>query len=120
MSSIPKMLRRGDLTKRPQRPILNRAEVLAYRDARRAAQAALVAARERAKEPYQPTPPDQEHDWLLADAAAAVMGISRVAMNARANRGQVPSVKADGRRWYRRDHLELVLRAAAAKRRRMP
>jgi hypothetical protein len=120
MSAVPKMIRRGDLSKRSQRPILARAEVIAYRDGRLAAQEALAAARERARQPREPTPPDREHNWLLADAAAAVMGISRVAVNARANRGRIPSVLANGRRWYRRDHLELVLRAEAAKRRRTP
>jgi hypothetical protein len=115
-SNIPKMLRRGELTKRRQRPILNRAEVIACRDAREAACRALAEAREKAREPRRPRPPDSKHDWLLADAAAAVMGISRVAVNARARREQLPSAKSDGRRWYRRDHLELLLRSQTASR----
>ncbi|WP_231251036.1 hypothetical protein [Nocardioides furvisabuli] len=117
ISAVPKMIRRGDLTKRAKRPVLDRGEVIAYRNARLAAQEALASERER---PQQPKPPDLEHDWLSADAAAAVMGVTRVAVNARARRGRVPSVLSGGRRWYRRDHLELVMRAQAAKRNRVP
>lgn len=117
LSAIPKMIRRGDLSKRPQRPVLNRAEVIAYRDARRAAQQAPPTPR-----PFKGPPalPDHEHDWLSSEGAAMIMGVSRVAVNARARRGRIPSVLLNGRRWYRRDHLELVLRAAAAKRERRP
>jgi hypothetical protein len=111
------MIRRGDLTRRPQRPILDRAEVLALRDARAAA-AQAAARRPEPKAP--PAPPDDDHDWLCPDEAAAVVGISRVAINARARRGRLPSVVANGRRWYRRDHLELVLRAEEAQQRRAP
>lgn len=45
------------------------------------------------------------------------MGISPTAVNVRARRGRLPNVLANGRRWYRRDHLELVQRADQAKRR---
>jgi hypothetical protein len=118
MSAIPKMLRRGDLTKRSRRPILNRAEVLAYREAREAARLRPLKPR-----PLKgsPAPPDDEHDWLSSERAAAIMGVgSGIAVNARARRGRIPSVLLNGRRWYRRDHLELVLRADAAKRDRHP
>lgn len=111
MSALPKMVRRGDLTKREQRPVLNRAEVVAYRDARQAAQ---VAAQKRATVGLRQ--PDDHHDWLTPDQAAEVMGVSPVALNARARRGRIPSVVFKRRRWYRRDHLELVLRAHAAER----
>lgn len=115
LSAIPKMIRRGDLTKREQRPILRRSEVVAYRDARLAAE----QSRPRHPEPKAPpAPPDDEHDWLSTEEAAAFMGISRVAVSARARRGRLPSVVASGRRWYRRDHLALVRRAEEAKRRR--
>ncbi|WP_210503342.1 helix-turn-helix domain-containing protein [Nocardioides xinjiangensis] len=120
MSAVPKMIRRGDLAKREQRPILSRADVDDYRDARLAAVQARDEERDLASQLTSPAPPDMEHDWLLAEAAGAVMGISRVAVNARARRGRLPSVVAGGRRWYRRDHLELILRAEEAKRRGSP
>lgn len=118
LSAIPKMIRRGDLSKRNRRPVLNMSEVIAYREARAATEQERRKARERSLQPKAPAPPDPQHEWLLADAAAAVMGISRVAINARARRGRLPSALANGRRWYRRDHLELVLRAEAAMRQR--
>lgn len=118
MSAIPKMIRRGDLAKRNRRPILCRADVLAFRDARLAAEQARLETRGLSEKPVGPEPPDREHDWLLAGEAGAVMGISAVAVNARARRGRLPSVLASGRRWYRRDHLELVLRAEEARRKR--
>lgn len=121
LSAIPKMIRRGDLCRRDRRPILRRADVEAYRDARLAAHQALTETRDLPpRNPTSPKPPDGEHDWLLADEAADVMGISPVAINARARRGRLPSVVTSGRRWYRRDHLELVRHALEAKRQRMP
>jgi hypothetical protein len=117
ISAIPKMIRRGDLTKRPQRPILNRAQVLAYRDARLAAQQTGPRTRPT-KGP--PTPPDNEHEWLSAEDVGAIMGLSRVAVMARARREHLPSVVANNRRWFREDHLHLLLRAQNAKERRQP
>lgn len=57
-----------------------------------------TCSRERSRGPKKPEPPDTEHEWLLAEAAGALMGISRIALNARARRGRVPSVLASGRR----------------------
>jgi len=67
---------------------------------------------------WTPSPPDEAHEWLLAPAAAAVLGCSVVAIRARAIRGRVPSVLSDGRRWFRLDHLELFVRAQVAGQRR--
>lgn len=111
MSAVPKMVRRGDLAPRNQRPRLSRAAVEALRDAR----AAPKPAKDRKG---SPAPPDDENDWLLAPAAAAVLGCSVVAVRARAVRGRVPSTLKDGRRWFRLDHLELAIRAEVAQRRR--
>lgn len=111
MSAIPKMIRRGDLTKRQRRPILNRDEVVAYRDARDTARSAPAKPRPAAR---PPSPPDSEHEWLSADQAAHLLGISRVAVNARARRERLPSAVANGRRWYRMDHLRLYLIAQSA------
>lgn len=112
-SAVPKMVRRGDLTPRPARPSLDRAEVLALRKARDAEQ--FQREQGRVASPVRPAPPDQEHEWLQAPAAAAVVGCSVVAINARARRGRVPSTLDGGRRWYRLDLLELWLRARAAR-----
>jgi hypothetical protein len=109
MSAIPKMIRRGDLTPREQRPRLRLSDVERLRDARAARK--QVSARQR----WMPAPPDDEHEWLLAPAAAAVLGCSVGAVRARAVRGRVPSMLSDGRRWFRLDHLELVVRAQAAR-----
>lgn len=115
VSLIPKMLRRGDLTSRRKRPALSRAQVLELAAARKRA----AAERERRRsEPIGLRPPDDEHDWLLAPAAAAVLGCSEGALGMRANRGQVPFTVRGHRRWYRLDLLELQMRAQVARERR--
>lgn len=113
VSAVPKMVRRGDLVPRLARPSLNREEVLALRAARDASQ--LQQEQRRLASPVGPTPPDEENEWLEAPAAAAVLGCSVVAINARARRDRVPSTLHGGRRWYRSDLLELWLRAREAR-----
>jgi excisionase family DNA binding protein len=110
ISAVPKMVRRGDLTPRKRRPRLRRVEVEALRDAR-------LKPRPSKQRRTGPKPPDEDHDWLLAPAAAAVFGCSVVAVRARAVRGRVPSTLHDGRRWFRLDHIELVVRAQVARQR---
>ena len=61
-------------------------------------------------------PPDAEHDWLCTREAAALMGVSMPAISQRARRGRLPFVEHEGRRWFRRDHLELVKHADLVKR----
>jgi hypothetical protein len=107
MSNIPKLARRGELTRRATRPVILRADVEALRDRRAEAKSGVGAT--------TPQPPDDDHHWLDSDAAATMMGVGRVAVNARARRGRLPSEKHDGRRWFRRDHLELVKRADEVK-----
>jgi hypothetical protein len=114
-SLIPKMLRRGDLTSRRERPSLSRAQVLELAAARERA-AAERAERDAKPRSAGPRPPDDEHEWLLGPAAAAVLGCSEGALGMRANRGQVPFAVHGHRRWYRLDLLELLLRARAARR----
>jgi excisionase family DNA binding protein len=112
-SAVPKMIARGVLHPRTgARPTLSRAEVIELAASRDAEAQARVAAQDR---PRGPQPPDGEHDWLPARAAAAVLGIKHSALSMRVSRGRVPSVKHDGVRWYRLDHLELLLRAQAAR-----
>lgn len=115
ISLVPKMVRRGELSPRAGRPSLSRAEVLEAAAARE--RRAMERERRRSMSPG-PQPPDTEHDWLLAPAAAAVLGCSVVAIGARARRGRVPSTLHDGRRWFRLDHLELLVRAQVARERR--
>lgn len=107
MSAVLKMVRRGDLTPREQRPRLHRAQVEALRDAR---------AVPKPKPASGPLAHPMTRTWLQAPAAAAVLGCSVVAVRAGAVRGRVPSALSDGRRWFRLDHLELVVRAEAARR----
>jgi hypothetical protein len=127
ISLIPKMLRRGDLTSRIESPSLSRRQVLelaatraaeaAARAAEAAARAAEAAERERRRatpRPATPRPPDEQHEWLLAPLAAVVLGCSEIALHGRASRGQVPFTLHGGRRWFRLDLLELLLRARAA------
>jgi hypothetical protein len=113
VSLIPKMLRRGDLTSRRERPSLSRAQVVELAAARQHA-AAEQEQRRTEPRPVRPRPPDDERDWLLGPAAAVVLGCSEGALGMRANRGQVPFTLHAGRRWYRLDLLELQVRARVA------
>lgn len=108
VSAVPKMVRRGDLVPRRGRPSLVRGQVLALRDAR------LVAAKARRQHgarPAGPAPPDPDHVWLRAAGAAAVMGVTSIAISARARRGRLPFTEHDGVRWFALDQLDLIKRA---------
>lgn len=118
-ATIPKMRRRGDLTTRPdgERPAFHRQQVIALRDRRaqpRPEQPSSLPGPPH--EPWVAGPPDDAYVWLTSDQAAALMGVTRNAVNDRAKRGRLPSEMHDGRRWFRRDHLELVRRADQVKR----
>ena len=54
--------------------------------------------------------------WLTSAQAAELLGVSVVAVNKRCRRGRLPFVEKAGRRWFRRDHLELVRHADLVKR----
>jgi hypothetical protein len=114
VSLVPKMVRLGDLTPRATRPSLSRDQVVALATTRKVA--AEERERRNAVRPAGPQAPDDRHEWLLSPATAAVLGCSVVAIRARAVRGRVPSMLSGGRRWFRLDHLELVVRAEAARR----
>lgn len=117
-SLISKMLRRGDLTSRDQRPSLSRQQVVdlaARREDDR--QERLLRRSSSARGPRGPRPPDDLHDWLGAPAAAAVLGCTTIALQGRCARGQVPYTVHDGRRWFRLDLLELLVRARVAEER---
>lgn len=114
VSLIPKMLRRGDLTSRRKRPSLSRDQVVELAAARRTA----AAERERRcplSHATGPQPPDDEHEWLLVPTAAVVLGCTEGALKMRANRGRVPYTVHGGRRWFRLDQLELLVRAQVAR-----
>ena len=64
-------------------------------------------------------PPDAEQDWLTSAQAAELLGVSAVAVNLRCRRGRLQFVEKAGRRWFRRDHLELVRHAELIKRPRV-
>lgn len=117
-SLIPKMLRRGDLKSRVQAPSRSHSEVLSLAEAR-AAETAKLEAR-RAAKASGPRPPDEEHEWLLAPLAAAVLGCTEIGLGGRAARGQVPYVVHGGRRWFRLDQIELQVRSEVSQRTRRP
>lgn len=108
------MLRRGELASRSDRPSLSLDQVTSLRDER--AEAAVQRERRRQDPPSSVRPPDEDHEWLMPEEAAAVLGTTVVALNARARRGRVPSVLHRRKRWYRLDHLEMWLRASTARR----
>lgn len=114
VSLIPKMLRRGDLTSRGESPALSRRQVVELA-AVRAAEADERARRRTTPPSSGPRPPDDEHEWLPTPSAAAVLGCTEIALKGRAARGQVPYTVHGGRRWFRLDLLELLLRARAAR-----
>ena len=78
---------------------------------------------ERSRQPKNPPrqrkgwaePPDAEHDWLTSVQAAELLGVSSGAVNKRCRHGRFPFVEKVGRRWFRRDHLELVKHADLVK-----
>jgi hypothetical protein len=117
-SSIPKMRRRVDLTGRPggRRPAWSRQQVLELAEARRATENKLK--RQRNRGPWEPTPPDYEHEWLLIRPAAVVLGIGANTLSNRVSAGLVPCTTNDNRRWFRLDHLEGIVRSRVAELRR--
>ena len=116
VSLIGKQVAKGELTSRGRtgRASLDRDQVLKLRAERE----------ERSREPRNPQrqrqgwydPPDAEHDWLTSVQAAEMLGVSVVAVNKRCRHGRLPFVETVGRRWFRRDHLELVKHAELVKR----
>ena len=116
VSLIGKLIAKGQLTSggRAGRASLDRDQVLELRAKReRRAQAPKKPPRKRAG---WAEPPDAEHDWLTSVQAAERLGVSAVAVNKRCRGGRLPFVEKAGRRWFRRDHLELVKHADLVKR----
>ncbi|GAB3267042.1 hypothetical protein GCM10027425_33660 [Alteromonas gracilis] len=124
ISRIQWMVARGWIVPEAgRRPALPRDQVLAaperLQEERTAAAAARAEQQYRAAPTGPPAPPDEVHQWLRIKDAAQLMGVSRQAVAARARRGRLPSIVDDGGiRWFRKDHLELVMKADQAKGRR--
>ena len=115
VSLIGKLVARGELTSRGRtgRASLDRDQVLEVLAEREERSRARTPPRRR-KGRFEP--PDAEHDWLTSAQAAELLGVSAVAVNLRCRRGRLPFVEKAGRRWFRRDHLELVRHADLVKR----
>jgi hypothetical protein len=98
-------VRRGDLHPRPKkrhRPSLDRAEVERLAEAR-----AETLARRQPMIPRQPRHPQDGNEWLSALQVANRLGMSRLWVDIRAQRGELPyTVGPQGRRSYRIDHVE--------------
>lgn len=117
VSTVDKYSAAGLLSRRGARrslPSLQLTEVkaLANRLIIEAEARAAVARRRQAHR--RPGPPDDQHEWLTTTQAAAVLGISRARVGQKATNGTLPFTPVKGRRWFRRDHLELVRQARLA------
>ncbi len=116
--TVAKMVARGELTSRGQgvRGSLDRDEVRALGVARRDAadwrEAERVALRRRVR---TGEPPDAGHESLRLGEAAAFMDVTEPAISQHARKGRLPFVEHEARRWFRRDHLELVKHADLVK-----
>ena len=116
VSLIGKLVAKGELTSRGRtgRASLDRDQVRELRAKRE--ERAQAPKKPRRKRTGWSEPPNAEHDWLTSVQAAELLGVSTVAVNKRARRGRLPFVEKAGRRWFRRDHLELVKHADLVKR----
>lgn len=122
-SAIPKLVRKGLLHPRDRRPSLSRAEVEQLRDARAEQARARALAKERKKQQKPraaPVPPDDHPEWVTAAELAAEMGVGGPwVVHQRARRGRLPyETGRDGTRWFRRDLVQMAVRAQEASRSR--
>lgn len=116
VSLIPKLIARGELASRGRvgRSSIDRDQVLELRAKREERDKRPKPAPRQRTGRYDP--PDSEHEWLTGAQAAELLGVSTVAVSKRCRRGRLPFVEKAGRRWFRRDHLELVRHADLVKR----
>ncbi|GAA1909530.1 hypothetical protein GCM10009737_08530 [Nocardioides lentus] len=116
-SHVQTLLRRGQLVRRPGprdrgTPSVGAAsvdELAGVLEEQRAARAAAAARRA-----VHGSPPDDEHVWLDTDETAAVLGLSRPWVKARARQGRIPATKYGGKWWVRREHAEQIAAVRAA------
>jgi excisionase family DNA binding protein len=59
-------------------------------------------------------PPDDHHTWLGSAETAQILGISRRRVDQLAKQESLPFVQVGRRRWFRRDHVDLVKHARRA------
>jgi excisionase family DNA binding protein len=92
-------------------PSISRDSVKAFASERR--RLALDRERRSAQRPTS-EPPDDKHEWLSSLEAAEVLGMSRRRVDQLARRESLPFTQVGRRRWFRRDHIDLVKRARRA------
>lgn len=110
VGNVPKLIGRGLLTSHGGRGTkggsLDRVEVEALAERRRA-EAEARARRVTPVTPRRPLPPDTEHDWITAPAAAEILGVTPRAVTARLRRDRLPGVRHGGQWWMQRQHVLL-------------
>ncbi|GEP32732.1 hypothetical protein NSZ01_05000 [Nocardioides szechwanensis] len=111
-TAILHAVRRGDIDRRQvesnAQPALSRASVDQFAEEWAVRQADMER-RRRERERRKPSgPPDEEHVWLRPTTAALVLGITASRLRQLAANDRVPFCECQGRRWYRRDHIEQV------------
>ncbi len=120
MSNVAKLVRKGELTSTGKRGAsLDRAQVEALAERRAAEQAARSAL---SPHKYQRVDhrPDHDHERLSPRQVAALLGVTRPAVQGRIHRSTLPATENGGRFWVRRDLLEQVEAAGLASQTRLP
>lgn len=93
-------------------PSLERASAETWAKSWRAKQAHRPAPRKRRPQ----GPPDLEHVWLNTPTAALVVGVAPSWLVTLAAAGRAPHTRVGRRLWWRRDHVEIMAAARAARR----
>ena len=118
VSYVPKLIAKGLLQSDRRHPggslDLHQVEQLAAIRAEAARQRRLRAQLPPRRTPPRDPRPDHEHEWVSAERAGRVLGISAQAVTKRARKGTIPHTRANGRVWVRADHLALVANAKRA------
>lgn len=65
-------------------------------------------------------PPDTEHAWLATQTAALIIGVSPSWLVTLAAQDLAPHTRTGSRLWWRRDHVEVLAAARAARLRHHP
>jgi excisionase family DNA binding protein len=114
ISTISYHARTGHIEQRPitstGRPSLRRSAVHEF--ARQRA-AALAVRAEQSERPRPNQPPDDGHVWLDTVTVALMLGVSDSRVRQLACQGRLPFVHPGRRRWFRRDHIEVIAAARA-------
>ncbi|MDP3890499.1 hypothetical protein [Nocardioides sp.] len=110
-TTITRAVRRGDIERRlttnRAQPALRRESVERFAIQWRSAQ--REQRRRRAvRESRRFGPPDSEYVWLSPGVTALMLGVSRSRLRQLAREERVPFTMSSGRRWYRRDHVEIA------------